>query len=262
MHGYTKKEKIRLFDQANTLTGLLHGDTRYTGGSKVLEAGCGVGAQTIILAKNSPGAKITSIDVSSESLDKARSLIKKAKLRNVEFRVADVFGLPFESNSFDHVFVCFVLEHLQDPLLALKNIKRVLKKGGTITVIEGDHESTLFYPESMYAMKTVKCLIDVQKKLGGDSLIGRHLYPLLKKAGFKNTLVSPRFVYADENRPEMVKGFTKNTYIAMVKGVEKMAIKFKMIGKTAWDKGIKDLERTAKKGGVFCYTFFKATSIK
>jgi len=62
VHGYTGREAERLRDQAETLTGLLHGDTRYPAGSEVLEAGCGTGAQTVILARNSPEARITSID--------------------------------------------------------------------------------------------------------------------------------------------------------------------------------------------------------
>jgi len=262
VHGYTTKENKRLYDQAWTLTELLHGDTRYKKGESVLEAGCGVGAQTVILAQNSPGADITSIDFSYESIDKARQLIKKNKISNVKFLHADIFELPFEENSFDHVFVCFVLEHLKDPVKALKCLKKVLKKGGTITVIEGDHDTSLFYPYSESAMKTIRCLIDLQAKMGGNSLVGRQLYPLLKKAGFKGVEISPRFVYADASRPEMVDGFTRKTYIAMVKGVKEQAISSGMISRKMWDKGIKDLNKTAGKHGVFCYTFFKGTAIK
>jgi len=54
VHGYDHREKIRLQDQASTLVELLHSDTSYPAGSLVLEAGCGVGAQTVTLAKNSP----------------------------------------------------------------------------------------------------------------------------------------------------------------------------------------------------------------
>ncbi len=262
VHGYSKKENNRLYDQAGTLTGLLHGDTRYKKGESVLEAGCGVGAQTLILAKNSPSVDITSIDFSYESLDKARQLIKKNKITNVKFLHADIFDLPFDDNTFDHVFVCFVLEHLKEPVKALKCMKKTLKKGGTITVIEGDHDTSLFYPFSEAAMKTIKCLIDLQAKMGGNSLIGRELYPLLKKAGFKDVDISPRFVYADASKPAMVDGFTKKTYIAMVKGVKEQAISSGMINRKMWDKGIKDLNKTAGKYGVFCYTFFKGIAVK
>ena len=68
VHGYSAGEETRLHDQATTLTGLLHADTRYPAGSRVLEAGCGVGAQTVILAGHSPGASFTSIDISAASL--------------------------------------------------------------------------------------------------------------------------------------------------------------------------------------------------
>ena len=55
VHGYSARESDRLTDQAQTLTDLLHHDTRYSAGAHVLKAGCGIGAQTVILAKNSPG---------------------------------------------------------------------------------------------------------------------------------------------------------------------------------------------------------------
>ena len=58
VHGYDSRESLRLQDQAATLVDLLHADTVYPDGSRVLEAGCGVGAQTVTLAKNSPGAAI------------------------------------------------------------------------------------------------------------------------------------------------------------------------------------------------------------
>jgi cyclopropane fatty-acyl-phospholipid synthase-like methyltransferase len=72
VHGYTPRESTRLADQATTLTELLHADTRYPVGSRVLEVGCGVGAQTVILAANSPEAAFTSVDVSEASLAQAR----------------------------------------------------------------------------------------------------------------------------------------------------------------------------------------------
>src|SRR5436853_7789434 len=112
VHGYDPLESTRLQDQARTLSDLLHANTSYPAGSSVLEVGCGVGAQTITLARNSPDAKITSIDISAASVEQARARIGAAGLTNVQFRQADIFALPLAPDSFDHVFVCFVLEHL------------------------------------------------------------------------------------------------------------------------------------------------------
>ncbi len=111
VHGYDSREAIRLQDQASTLVELLHSDTSYPAGSRVLEAGCGVGAQTVTLACNSPEADITSFDVSAASVAEARQRVLSAGLRNVSVEQADIFKLPYRSESFDHVFVCFVLEH-------------------------------------------------------------------------------------------------------------------------------------------------------
>ena len=148
VHGYDFRESTRLQDQASTLVDLLHSDTSYPQGSSVLEPGCGVGAQTITLARNSPNAEITAIDISEQSIRQARKNIDAKGITNVIFRQADIFNLPFDEESFDHVFVCFVLEHLEDPIDALIRLKSRIKPGGTITVVEGDHGSVYFYPES------------------------------------------------------------------------------------------------------------------
>jgi ubiquinone/menaquinone biosynthesis C-methylase UbiE len=261
VHGYESRENRRLHDQASTLVELLHWDTAYSEGSRVLEAGCGVGAQTVTLASNSPKALITSIDVSEASLAEARKAVQAAGIENVTLQQADIFHLPFASASFDHVFVCFVLEHLARPVEALKALKSVLKPGGSITVIEGDHGSTYFHPDSEYARKAVGCLVELQARARGNALIGRALYPLLTQAGFGRIRVSPRMVYVDSSKPKLVEGFTKNTFTAMIEGVRRPSIESGLMSAEDFDKGVADLYRTAEADGVFCYTFFKAIAV-
>jgi SAM-dependent methyltransferase len=262
VHGYRPLESERLRDQAGTLVDLLHADTAYPAGSAVLEAGCGVGAQTVTLARRSPEARITSVDVSADSIAEARGRVQAAGVANVELREADVFDLPFAPASFDHVFVCFVLEHLARPLDALSALDRVLRPGGTITVIEGDHGSAYFHPRSAAAQAAIQCLVDLQARAGGDALIGRRLYPLLVEAGFDAVSVSPRMVYADSSRPELVEGFTRKTFTAMIAGAREPAIAAGLTDPASFDAGIRDLERTAAADGVFCYTFFKGVGVK
>jgi len=262
VHGYHARENERLQDQAGTLVELLHSDTEYPRGSRVLEAGCGVGAQTITLARRSPHAHFTSIDVSAGSLAEAEQRIERAGFTNVEFRQADIFSLPFEAESFDHVFVCFVLEHLARPVQALQILERLLRPGGTITVIEGDHGSTCFHPDSPAAHAAIECQVALQREAGGNALIGRQLYPLMVEAGFDAVRVSPRMVYADASRPHMVDGFTRKTFTAMIEGVRESAIAAGLIARDSFDAGIRDLHRTTQRDGVFCYTFFKGIGKK
>jgi SAM-dependent methyltransferase len=248
VHGYGPHETRRLSDQADTLANLLHAGTAYPPGSRVLEVGCGVGAQTRHLVDSSPGAHITSIDVDEESLAKARE-----RIGEVEFRRADLFELAEE---FDHVFVCFVLEHLRDPHEALEHLRRITKPGGTITVIEGDHGSAFFHPDDQAAHRVVDCLVTLQKAKGGDGLIGRRVEPLLTAAGYRNVRTRPCTVYADRTRPELVEGFTRNTFTAMVAGVRDAALAAGLVTETQWQQGIDALNRSE----TFTYTFFKGVA--
>jgi SAM-dependent methyltransferase len=262
IHGYSDEETKRLNDQATSISELLHWDSVWPAGSTVLEAACGVGAQTCIISQKNPNTQFVSIDLSEKSLMTASKVIGSMNITNVDFRHADVFDLPFENDFFDHVFVCFLLEHLSEPQRALSELKRVLKPEGTITVIEGDHGSIYFHPDSPAARKAIQAQIVLQKQNGGNANIGRQLYPLLSSAGFGNVVVNPRMVYVDDSKLEMVDGFTRNTFTAMIKGVADEAIAKNIIGKDEFDDGIRDLYRTADGGGTFCYTFFKAVGNK
>jgi SAM-dependent methyltransferase len=262
VHGYQPRENARLQDQAGTLVDLLHADTAYTAGSTVLEAGCGVGAQTVTLAQHSPEARITSIDISESSLAEARGRAERAGVTNVEFRQADVFELPFEPETFDHVFVCFLLEHLSWPVTALERLRDLLRPGGTITVIEGDHGSAYFHPDSEAAHDAIRCQVELQAAAGGDANIGRRVYPLMTEAGLEGVQVSARMVYVDATRPELVDGFTRKTFTAMIEGTREDALAAGLIAPARFDEGVAALHRAAEADGVFCYTFFKGVGAR
>ncbi len=258
VHGYDGREAARLEDQARTLEELLHADTGFPDGCTVLEAGCGTGAQTVAIARRSAGARIVAVDVSEASLVKAQTRVSAAGLGNVEFRRADLVALPFAPASFDHVFLCFVLEHLPDPAATLAGLRPLLRPGGTITVIEGDHGSTYFHPESEAARAAIACQVELQRRAGGDAMIGRRLHPLLAGADFEAVRVSPRMVYVDASKPELVDGFIRHTFTAMIEGVRESALAAGLATPDAFDAGTRALHRTAGPDGVFCYTFFKA----
>jgi hypothetical protein len=135
----------------------------------------------------------------------------------------------------------------------------MLRPGGTITVIEGDHGSAYFHPDSAAANEAIECLVTLQREAGGDALIGRRLYPLL--AGFDDVEVTARMVYVDDSKPALVDRFTRKTFTAMVEGVREAAIARGLISATRFDEGVRDLYRTAEGEGTFCYTFFKGVGV-
>ncbi len=159
-------------------------------------------------------------------MDEARRRVAEAGLTNVELRQGDLFALPFAAASFDHVFVCFVLEHLARPTEALAT------------------------------------QVDLQRAAGGNALIGRQVYPLLVAAGLDAVHVSPRMVYVDASRPDLVDGFTRRTFTAMIEGVRQPAVAAGLSNPDAFDAGVRDLHRTTGPDGVFCYTFFKGIGVR
>jgi SAM-dependent methyltransferase len=261
VHGHHRQARQRLRDQANALVELLHHDTAYPPGSRVLEAGCGVGAQTVTLARRSPDASFVAVDLSEEALAAARQAARRARLTNVEFQQGDLLDLPFAEGSFDHAFVCFVLEHLAEPVRVLKRLARLVTPGGTVTVIEGDHGSAYFHPDSAAARAAIECLVALQARAGGDADIGRQVHPVMIAAGLQDVRVSPRMVYVDRNRPDLAVSFTLKTFTAMVADVRQAAIAARLTTAKRFDDGIRDLRRTARRDGVFCYTFFKGTGV-
>jgi len=262
VHGYTADETRRLSDQAKTLADLLHGGTQYEAGSRVLEVGCGVGAQTVQLVTRSPGIELVAVDISEESLAAAKArMAAEAPDARVEWHHGDLFELPFADGTFDHLFLCFVLEHLPEPQKALAILQRLLRPGGSITVIEGDHESAFFHPRSTEAQKVIDCLVELQAAAGGDALIGRRLQPLLKDAGYLDATARPLTVYADETLPHLVDGFTRKTFIAMVESVRERSLALGLRTPAQWQQGIRELELAAEPGGTFHYTFFKAVAL-
>ncbi|MEM1219265.1 MAG: methyltransferase [Bacteroidota bacterium] len=262
VHGYSQREAQRLQDQAATVAEYLHYDSIWEGGTHILEVGCGVGAQTEIIATQNPTCQFTSIDISGESIVRAKKRLQERGIENVQLEELDVYELPKRSVSYDHIFVCFLLEHLTNPQEVLAVLYRVLKPGGTITVIEGDHGSTFFYPDDPYARKLVRSQVALQERRGGDANIGRRLYPLLTSAKFNRVQVSPRQIYVDRSRGALVQGFIEDTFTAMIAGMGTAMIAEGLVTKEELERGLAGLRRTEEADGVFSYTFFKGVGQK
>jgi ubiquinone/menaquinone biosynthesis C-methylase UbiE len=263
IHGYSERERLRLVEQSGILEKILHEDTHYEPFTSILEAGCGVGAQTVILAKRNPDCFITSVDISKESIEKAKRTIENENIQNVKFFEGDIMNLAFSDASFDHIFLCFVLEHLDQPQEALINLKRLLKPGGTLTVIEGNHDACIWHPHTDASAKTWSAMIAVQQLLGHDPNIGLRLYPLLAHAGFKVEWVEPRWVYTDNNDTKLMDGVLNKIIVPMAKTARERALSLKLIDPATWEQGIADLERVAfPPDGTFFYTWFKAMGSK
>ena len=130
VHGRSDRESTRLHDQATGLGFLLHEGNRYPPGGTVLEAGCGVGAQTLLLAGNSPHAHFVSIDISPESLALAEERIAAEGVTNVTFRLADINNLPFRPEHSTMYLSALPWSISRTRISALDNLRKVLRPNG------------------------------------------------------------------------------------------------------------------------------------
>ena len=249
VHGYTEPESRRLGDQADTLAELLHAGTAYPAGSRVLEVGCGVGAQTVHLVARSPDAHLTAVDVSAESLAQAkREWARASSSARPTCSPSTAVGPPLRLlRARTPAGAGESVRPLEDPAAAGRDDHRHRGRP-RLGVLPPTHE---------HAQAAIDCLVRLQTEAGGDGLLGRRLYPLLADAGFADVEVEPRTVYADASRPDLVTGFTRDTFTAMVEGVGETAVASGLIAEAGWARGVADLHRTTT--GTFHYTFFKAT---
>jgi SAM-dependent methyltransferase len=199
------------------------------------------------------------MDIDAAQLVRARASL--AGPADVTFLEGDLLTAPLATSSFDHAFVCFLLEHLAQPSVALAVLRRVVRSGGHVVIVEGDHGSCRFHPETSAARAVWESLPACQRRLGGDPDIGRRLRGLLSRAGFADIAVEPRMVYADAGHAALRDGFVRQIIVPMVEGAREAALASLPMTRTTWDRGIADLEATAEgDDGTFCYTFFRATA--
>ncbi len=263
VHGYSDRETQRLQEQSLILEELLHAGTNFPAGSRVLEVGCGVGAQTLILLRRNPGIHLTSIDMSAESVQKARERVEEIGFTNVEFRNEDILDHKFEPGSFDHLFVCFVLEHMEQPVQALEHMMKLLRVGGTITLIEGDHSSGRWTPETEASRAAWNGLVRSQQMHGHDPNIGKRLHKLMSDAGIQGPQVEPREVYADQSNPELLDGAINQIIAPMVFSAEKQVLENRLVEPGTWKKGLSDLSSVVtSSGGTFFYSWFKGVGVR
>lgn len=206
IHGTGAAEQERLYAQARYLEPMVFAGVSFPAKARLIEPGCGVGAETEILLRRFPGARIEAVDRSPEQVEGARRRFagRKAASR-VRFSVGDAAALPFPSRSFDGAFVCWLLEHVPAPLAALKELRRVLKPGAVVHGIEVMNSSLVLSPEAPAIRKVWDLLNARQRKLGGDPDVGPAVPNLLKAAGFRSIEAAPYPRFHDQrDRPGFV----------------------------------------------------------
>ncbi|MCG8411302.1 MAG: alpha/beta fold hydrolase [Bacteroidales bacterium] len=152
----------------------------------LLDIGCGTGKMTYELAQYIPKGKITGIDISEKQIESANSRIKKNKARNINFKTGNVLNLEYSDETFDVVWCHTLLMHLKEPVEALKEISRILKKGGFVAVSDGDWDSDIIFPRFQIIEARKYINSKILKESGTNLNHGKKNASLLSDAGFQN----------------------------------------------------------------------------
>lgn len=153
-------------------------------GASVLDIGCGPGTITADLAARvAPGA-VTAVDQSADVLDVARAEVERRNLSNVSFATADVHNLDIADDTFDVVHAHQVLQHVTDPVRALREMRRVCRLGGIVAARDADYAGFIWFPR----LPELDLWRDLYRRAaranGGEPDAGRRLLSWALEAGF------------------------------------------------------------------------------
>jgi len=156
-------------------------------GMSLLDCGCGVGSITLDLARLVAPGQVVGIDIDPQQVELARSLSNDRGIANVRFETGNVYALPFPAASFDAVLAHTLLLHLNDPLRALCQMRRVLRPGGVIGVADDDYGTVVSSSSSPLLSRLGELWVRLLQHNGGSPYYARHLRRLLLEAGFART---------------------------------------------------------------------------
>ncbi len=190
-HGYADDEQQRLIRQAEYWRrSLIPLGLSYRAGQRVLEIGCAAGATLAVLARDFPGIEVAGVDREARQIEFALGHFASLGLPKADLRVADASALPWEDDCFDHVYIMWLIEHLPDSAPVLREAKRVLGPGGTITVTETDYTTFKLLPPSpdWDHLEAAQLAFFTRH---GNPVAGRALGVLLRAAGFAEIRNAP-----------------------------------------------------------------------
>ncbi|GLY01691.1 hypothetical protein Acsp01_20700 [Actinoplanes sp. NBRC 101535] len=170
-------------------------------GNSLLDVGCGPGTITADLATRLTPGRVTALEHHEAALGLAREEIGRQGLTNVDFLVGDVHALDLPDDSFDVVHAHQVLQHVTDPVTALREMRRVTKPGGVVAARDSDYATFTWFPVVPELDEWLALYQRVARANGGEPDAGRRLYAWARAAGFTDvTATASVWCFTGEER--------------------------------------------------------------
>ena len=164
-------------------------------GQRILDVGCGPGSLTADLAAHAPGCEMHAIDASAEVI--FRAIAEHGEV--ADFATGDVYALDAPDHHYDVVHAHQVLQHLDDPVAALREMTRVTKRGGVVAAHDADYTGMTWTPDVAPLDRWMEIYQAMTAAHGHDANAGRHLLGLARAAGFTDVEASASiWCFADE----------------------------------------------------------------
>lgn len=263
LHGYNAKEQDRLYRQARHLEHEVHDRLPFRRCRRVLEVGCGVGAQTEILLRHFPELHVVGVDRSERNLERAGKHLQSQPWLDGRYELKKVSAdaMPFEAGSFDGAFLCWVLEHVSDPSVVLSEVRRVLRPGAPIVATEVQNATFFLDPYSPCTWQYWMAFNDHQVEIGGDPFVGAKLGNLLLAVGYRDIATEVKTLHLDNRRPGERTEILEQWSDLLLSGAPGLQKAGKVSARVV--KGMREeLERVARDpDAVFFYSFVQARAV-
>ena len=204
LHGFTQEEQERLSKQARFGEYTVYQNINFSNSKELLEVGCGVGAQSEILLRRFPDLKLTGIDRSIKQLGAARQRLNSIPGAEDRFELhqMDATAMNFKANSFDGAFLCWILEHVPDPIRVLSEVRRVLRPGSVVYATEVMNASFFLDPYSPNVWKYWMAFNEYQLEQKGDPFVGAKLGNFFMQLGYHDIRTEIKTWFLDNRRPQ------------------------------------------------------------
>jgi ubiquinone/menaquinone biosynthesis C-methylase UbiE len=260
LHGFSQTEQQRLRTQAAFAEYSVFQDINFSGAKKLLEVGCGVGAQTEILLRRFPNLHVTGVDLNERQLEAAREFVGAlpGSAGRFEFHKMSADNLSFEAQTFDAAYLCWILEHVPNPAQVLSEVRRVLRPGSEIVVTEVMNSSFFLDPYSPNVWKYWMAFNDFQHTHAGDPFIGAKLGNLLTQVGYHQVRTEVKTWHFDNRRPAHRKQAIYFWTDLLLSAADKLVAE-SYVTKETVDRAREELGRVANDpNAVFLYSFMQA----
>lgn len=260
LHGFSETEQNRLRAQARFAEYTIFQNINFSSNKRLLEVGCGVGAQTEILLRRFPDLHVTGIDLNDKQLSAAKKFIGglPGTQGRYDFQRMSADDLKFEAHSFDGAYLCWILEHVPNPAQVLSEVRRVLRPGAEIVITEVMNSSFFLDPYSPNVWKYWMAFNDYQYDKAGDPFIGAKLGNLLTQVGYHQVKTEVKTWHFD-NRQPAVRKQAIHFWTDLLLSAADQLISEKYVETDVVTKAKEELYRVANDpNAVFLYSFMQA----